>query len=88
VTTADPSMRPMGRSVRLLLAALVMLVAGAVSFAADAPAVVGAVFLVLMVAFGVAALVVMLRLQSQAQAFACQARQARPARPDKEPWDD
>ena len=49
---------------------------------------VGAVFLVLMVAFGVAALVVMLRLQSQAQAFARQARQARPARPDKEPWDD
>jgi Ca2+/Na+ antiporter len=78
-------MRPMGRSVRLLLAAVAMLVAGAVSFAAGAPAVVGAAFLVLMVVFGAAALVVMLRLQSQAQAFA---RQARQARPEKEPWDD
>jgi hypothetical protein len=63
----------------------VMLVAAIVSFGTGAPTVVGALFLVAMVACGVVGLVLAARGSSQLKASARAAQQQ--AQP-KEPWDD
>ena len=60
----------------------VMLAGAIASFGAGAPAVLGALFLVAMVACGVIALVLMLRVQSQARAF------ARSVQRQKAPWQE
>ena len=58
----------------------IMLAGAIASFGAGAPAVLGAPFLVAMVACGVIALVLMLRVQSQARGFARSVQQR------KAPW--
>jgi uncharacterized membrane-anchored protein len=79
-----PNMRGGWVSVRVLLLGFVMLAAAVASFAAGAPVALGAAFLVLMVACGAVALMIMLRLQSQARAWARDVKRQQQA----EPWDD
>jgi Ca2+/Na+ antiporter len=57
-------------SIRWLLAGVVMLAAAIASFAAGAPTVVGGIFLALMVACGVVALIFAARFQKDARAWA------------------
>ncbi|HYZ57286.1 MAG TPA: hypothetical protein VE733_27800 [Streptosporangiaceae bacterium] len=82
--TQPPDMSRGRTSVRVGLLGFVMLAGAVVSFAAGAPTAVGAAFLVLMVGCGLAALVMMIRLQSQARAWAADVKRQQQA----EPWND
>lgn len=66
--TQPPDMARGWSSVRWLIGGVLLLAGAVASFAAGAPAI-GAVLLVLMVLCGVVALVLMMRLQSQARAW-------------------